>query len=363
MATTFKVFSLGNLPIWDTQEGNTTVLTSAVNASLGTYGSAGNKLADNIHTFSPAGNGFSGGASDAYDIDNNISNDQFRIDGGTLRTFDASVGFNATITYTDGTTANISAVVFQDTNGNTYWAPEITRNADQAAIEAKPIQSLTLNSPIYSNNNTGAGYLLAADRADSQPICFTPGTRIICPEGERLVEELRVGDLVMTMDHGLQPIRWIGRQTRAAIGRLAPIRISEGTLGAERDLEVSPQHRILLTGPDAELLFGESEVLVAAKHLVDGDGITIRQGGEVEYIHLLFDYHEIIWADGVQAESLFLGETGQASLDAESRAEIDTLFPELGALSPNRHKAARLVLKAHEAALWMAQTDTRRYAA
>ena len=363
MPTTFKVFSLGQLPIWDPQEGNNNVSTSAVNNSLGTYGAAGNKLADNIHTFSPSGNGFSRGTPDAYEVDNNISNDQFRIDGGPLKTVDVTMVFNATITYTDGTTANISAVVFQDTNGNTYWAPETTRNADQAAIEAKPIQSLTLNSPIYSNNSEGAAYLLQADRVDSQPICFTPGTLILCPEGERLVEDLRVGDLVMTMDHGLQPIRWIGRQTRAAIGRMAPIRINQGVLGAERNLEVSPQHRLLLSGPDAELLFGESEVLVAAKHLVDGEGITIRQGGEVEYIHLLFDYHEIIWADGVQAESLFLGETGQASLDAESRAEIDALFPELDAMSPNRHRAARLVLKAHEAALWMDQTNTRRSAA
>ncbi|MFQ1701802.1 Hint domain-containing protein [Loktanella agnita] len=355
MPTTFKVFSLGQLPIWDTQEGNATVLTSAVNNSLGTYGSAGNKLADNIQTFSPAGNGFGGGVANAYDLDNNNSNDQFSIDGGPPQTHDVTIVFNATITYIDGTTADITAVLFQDTNGNTYWAPEITDNADQAAIEAKGIQSLTLNQPIYDQNGNASN--LGANRVDSQPLCFTPGTKITCRDGERLVEDLAVGDLVMTMDHGLQPIRWVGRQTRAAIGRMAPVRINKGVMGAADSFEVSPQHRLLLSGPESELLFGQSEVLAAAKHLVDGNGITIRQGGEVDYIHLLFDDHEIIWANGVPAETLFLGETGQAALDAESKAEIAALFPELDGSHPHQRRAARLVLKAHEAALWASRTQ------
>ena len=93
-------------------------------------------------------------------------------------------------------------------------------------------------------------------------ICFTPGTRIATPSGARMVEGLKIGDYVVTRDHGLQPIRWIGKRTVPALNRFAPVRIRPGVLsGLETDLLVSPQHRMLFQGYRAELLFGESEVL------------------------------------------------------------------------------------------------------
>ena len=129
MPTTFAVFSLGQLPVWDTVEENSTVATGNVNLALQIYGSVETPLFQSIVEFSPAGTGFSGGSSTSYDLDNTVSNDQFSIDGGAAQTFDASMTFNAVITYTNGTTATITAVVFQDVDGNTYCCLLYTSDA------------------------------------------------------------------------------------------------------------------------------------------------------------------------------------------------------------------------------------------
>ena len=339
MPTTFTVFSLGQLPVWDTTEGNATLATGNVKAALGTYGSAINPLYDSRATFSPAGTGFAGGDATAYNLDNNASNDQFSINGGPAQTFDASMIFNATITYIDGTTVNITAVVFQDSVGNTYWAPEFSANADQAAIDAKAIRSLTLTSPVYADG-VSTGYNLTADRAESTPLCLCAGTMIRCPEGERLIEDLQVGDLVETLDNGAQPIRWIGKRTLsvqeiAAQEKLAPVMIAAGALGAglpRRDLAVSRQHRICVGSRIAERMFGAQEVLIPAIKLTDMPGIYKEKGVQpVTYYHLLFDAHQVIFAEGAATESLFTGAQALLSVSEEARDEILALFPQIAA--------------------------------
>ena len=183
-------------------------------------------------------------------------------------------------------------------------------------------------------------------------ICFTPGTRIATPRGARPVESLAVGDLVVTRDHGLQPIRWIGRRNVPATGSFAPVRIRPGVLtGLETDLVVSPQHRVLFQGYRAELLFGESEVLVSAKHLVDGRDVTTDEGGEVTYIHILFDEHEIVFAEGAATESFHPGEVGLSAVTRAAREELFSLFPELRGMPRSYGRTARRCLKAHEARL------------
>lgn len=351
MPTTFSIFSLGQLPIWDPVEGDQLLSTAAVDQALGVYGSSADPLFDSVQTMSSAGAGFGGGNSTAYDLDNTGSNDQFNLDGGALQTHDASMVFNAVITYKTGDTATITAVVFQDVDGNTYWAPEFSNNADQAAIEAAAVESLQLISPVYARGQTGQGYSLTGDRIDSDLICFARGAMITCPDGAKPVEDLTVGDLVMTMDHGAQPIRWIGSRTVAAIGDFAPIRIKAGAYGATRDLRVSPQHRILLASPQIHLYCGFSEGLAAAKHLIDGDAVDRREGGSVDYYHLLFDAHEIIWANGAPAESLLLGDTSQRALSSDSLDEIYGLFPQLLDRSDPLMETARPVLSGYEARL------------
>nr|AIA91314.1 CAZy families GT4 protein [uncultured Gluconobacter sp.] len=100
------------------------------------------------------------------------------------------------------------------------------------------------------------------------------------------IEDLRVGDLVLTKDDGPQPLRWISSrhvsaEMLAAHPNMRPIRIRAGALGEGlplRDLIVSPQHRMLVRSKVAERMFGEEEVLVAAKHLLELDGVDVARG-------------------------------------------------------------------------------------
>ena len=188
-------------------------------------------------------------------------------------------------------------------------------------------------------------------------LCFTPGTMIATDRGDVAVETLQAGDLVMTRDNGLQPLRWSGARKLSyaelqAKPDLQPVRIAMGAFagdGPERTMLVSPQHRVLIEGPRAEILFGEAEVLVPAKHLlghveatraIPADGVT--------YIHLLFDQHEIVLSDGIWTESFQPAERSLNAMDDEVRDEILALFPELR-VDADGYASARLSLKAHEA--------------
>ncbi len=194
-------------------------------------------------------------------------------------------------------------------------------------------------------------------------ICFTPGTQIETAEGLVAVEDLRSGDMVLTRDSGYQPVAWTGRRDldAGAVARdpnLWPVRIAAGALGnglPERDMEVSPQHRMLLTGSRAELLFGESEVLAAAVHLVGQPGITRAVRRQVSYIHVMFDVHEIIRADGTWTESFQPGEQVMNAMEEAVRDEILQLFPELATGEYAReYPSARISLKAHEVKAFLA---------
>lgn len=159
--------------------------------------------------------------------------------------------------------------------------------------------------------------------------CFAAGTRIKTTLGEVAVEDLCVDDLIETRDCGPQPVRWIGRRKVAAVGKYAPIVIERGTLGFHDTLVLSPQHRVLIRHHMAELLFGEDEVLVTAKDLVNECSIRVREGGEVEYFHLLFDDHQMIWSEGLLTESFQPGPQTLSGFDDAVRGELYDLFPEL----------------------------------
>ncbi len=142
MSTSYEVIFLGTLARIDPTQNNE-VAENAVGI-LGTYGSADIPLSSRVRTLSA--DRLSEDDNATYDTDNGGGYDSFRIDGGTAQNFDAVATYNATITYADGTTAIITATVFQDVNGNTYLVPEEVNNADQVALTAKPILSLRLNS-------------------------------------------------------------------------------------------------------------------------------------------------------------------------------------------------------------------------
>lgn len=180
--------------------------------------------------------------------------------------------------------------------------------------------------------------------------CFTRGTRIRMADGTlRAVEEIAPGDLVDTLDNAARPVRWVGARSVRAEGHLAPVVFTPGTIGNARELIVSPEHRLMLRDWRAEVMLGEPEVLIRARDMVNGDTIYRRAGGMVDYVHILFDDHQIVWAEDVPTESLHLEEGTLAGLSPEARREILDLFPEL-ARRQARPMARRMSLEAHEAA-------------
>jgi hypothetical protein len=180
--------------------------------------------------------------------------------------------------------------------------------------------------------------------------CFVAGTLIRTPAGERPVETLAPGDLVATLDHGDRPLRWVGVRRVPGDGDHAPVAIRAGTFGAHRRLLVSPQHRILVRDPLAELLFGETDVLVAARDLVDGRAVRRAPVAEVTYVHLLFDRHEVVFSEGLATESFLPGPQVEGMVEAAAMAEIAAIFPDLDpARGTGFPPAARRALRGHEA--------------
>lgn len=196
--------------------------------------------------------------------------------------------------------------------------------------------------------------------ADAGAVCFTPGTMIKTPDGTRAIETLREGEQVQTRDCGAQDILWIGarRMTGArffAMPHLRPVRITRSALGfgwPDRDLLVSPDHRILLRGGTARQLFNTPEVLVAARDLIDGAAVrvdlTIK---EATYIHLLLGSHQILTANGLEAESFHPANADLATLGSDDRNRLLSQMPILSQ-DPNLYGSfARRSLSRSEAAI------------
>lgn len=205
------------------------------------------------------------------------------------------------------------------------------------------------------------GYM-GADQAPQNPgvICFTPGTRIATPEGPKPVESLREGDRVQTRDNGAQVVQWIGARRMSGarlfvMPALRPVRIRAGALGIdrpERELLVSPEHRMLVRGAAAGALFNESEVLVAARDLINGHTIdvdtTVR---EVTYVHLLLEQHQVIWANGVETESFHPAHAALSALDDKDRKRLLRRLPSIEHDPASYGAFARRNLSASEAAI------------
>lgn len=208
----------------------------------------------------------------------------------------------------------------------------------------------------YSDPESGTvalsdGTVVSFTNIENVIICFTHGTLIDTPFGRRPVEDLGPGDLVLTRDHGPQPIRWAGRRTVPGTGAFAPIRFAPGSFGNDRPLYVSPQHRMLYRGGRATLYFDSPEVIVPAKHLVTGRAIREVEAPWVTYYHILFDRHEVVWANGAGSESFHPGGIGLSAVEARAREELFALFPALRS-DPNRYgRTVRRVLRQFEARL------------
>ncbi len=225
----------------------------------------------------------------------------------------------------------------------------VTLNADGTFTVQGDGDSENFNFTYTVTNgvNTDVGFV----NATSVP-CFVAGTMIATPDGERAAETLCIGDLVLTQDDGPQPLRWIGARRVAATGDLAPICIRAGTFGDHRDLRVSPLHRVLIRDSVAELLFGETEVLVAARDLVNDRSVTRQTGGEVTYVHLMFDSHQVIFSEGLETESFLPGPQTNKSFETQIVDEICAIFPDINPETGEGYSpAVRHTLRRYEADL------------
>ncbi len=296
------------------------------------------------------------------------------IAGGSVQT--AFIARNDSVTVAPGSSKTVD-VLANDTSANPVATLTITHINGQPVSAGDTItlstgQQITLNADAtftilggtdvetvsFSYTAVANGISDTAFVTINQVPCFVRGTRIETPRGEVPVEALAIGDLVNTLDDGLQPVCWIGRRRVAAEGCFAPVRIRQGALGARRDLWVSPRHRMLIRNAWAELMFGEAEVLVAAKDLVNDTSIRIeeRPGEEVEYFHLLFDRHQVIRAEGIETESFLPGPQIRSMFEADVLAELVALFPELDpATGQGYGTASRPALRGFEAGILSAR--------
>lgn len=196
-----------------------------------------------------------------------------------------------------------------------------------------------------------------SDNASVTP-CFTPGAQIATARGAVAVEDLKVGDKVLTRDNGLQPICWIG--SKHVTGRdlamnphLRPVLIRRNALGPglpARDMQLSPNHRVLVASDRTALYFEEREVLCSAKHLVNNRDIHELQTTGTTYIHFMFDRHEVVLSDGTWTESFQPGDYSLRGIGNAQRQEILDLFPALRTdLGLGAFLAARRVLTPIEA--------------
>ncbi len=197
-------------------------------------------------------------------------------------------------------------------------------------------------------------------RVEGGVICFTPGTCIRAADGVRLIESLRPGDLIQTKDNGLQPVLWTGHRRMSgarlhAMPHLRPIRFRTGALGIDRpdrELLVSPQHRMLIKGAAARALFNTSEVLVAAEDLLNDHSIMVdHTAREVTYVHILLKAHNIVWANGLETESFHPSNTALDTIAPDQRDGLFAVFPALADHPDAYGDYARRNLSGSEAAI------------
>jgi len=333
---TVQMFYAGNFADMDTDE--TDQDNENPNIVLGTYNSLVITSIDEID-----------GEDDGVILDDEyVSSDFLRYDvGGGLTSvaLDNTSLYNATILLGDGSSFTARVLVIQAANGDVFISEFPSEPLDGLAIQSITLDSL--NSSDAAGINQGF-----SDVQNASIVCYGVGTLITTSRGDVPVETLQSGDLVKTLDHGFQPIRWIHRDTRPLDTLAAdekPVLIAENALGCgkpHRDLVVSPQHRMLVgDGGQLEDYF-EDVGLAPSKSLTSLKGIRHMQGRKtVTWIHFACDRHEIVFANGCLSESLLLGDMVVNGLSVKHRRELANLFPKARLGFAMNGPAAREFLK------------------
>ena len=315
--STVQMFYAGNFADMDTFEGNQT--NEQPGYVLGTYD-------DLVIT-----------AVSEVDVDDDnviydneyATGDYLRYDvgGGTVSTaLDSTSLYNANILLGDGSTMSVPVLVIQAANGDVFISEYPANPLDGLAIQS--ISVLSLNTSDAAGLNRGA-----SNMQNATIVCFALGTLIATQCGEVSVETLKVGDMVMTLDHGLQPIRWIHFHECPLDGverSAKPMLIAAGSIRQgvpSRDLIVSPNHRILVGGAGQLAMDFDDEALVAAKALTSLSGVRHMAGKRhITWVHFACDRHEVVIANGCLTESLLLGPMVMQSLNAKERRDVEAIF-------------------------------------
>lgn len=235
---------------------------------------------------------------------------------------------------------------------------EVDDKGDAVEIYALPLAALRVKTD-YA--------LVTVDRdstraklAELACVSFTSGTHITLANGaQKSIEDLAVGDRVLTRDDGPQEIRWIGQSTVRAVGEHAPIIITAGTLHNEHDLIVSPEHRLFIYQRSDALGAGRSELLVRARHLVNGTTVMRQDGGFVDYFQLLFDSHQIIYAEGIAAETLLIDPRTRPALPAELAEKLSETLNSHGQKAHMGYEVQESLLNRPDAAELLRRASTR----
>lgn len=205
---------------------------------------------------------------------------------------------NAVVVRSDAAPGGGGAIVFEGVDGNgdltqVIWTPGFDLENWYWTNYSPP------NPPGFYTTDQNSAY-------DHTFVCFAAETRVQTPRGPIAVGALRVNDLVETLDHGPQVLRYVSVQRVEGQGLAAPVVFAPGSIGNTHALRLSQQHRVMLSGAMTELLFGVPEVLVPAKAMIDEKSVKIKPCRQVIYVHLGFDRHEILIAEGgAPCESLF----------------------------------------------------------
>lgn len=228
-------------------------------------------------------------------------------------------------------TGNLSGQIPGDTGPVSLW------DGDTESRDSSRTGTLYTSTPLHGGDSVSA--LIDNTRMSNvRPtvaalnVCFLAGTMIETPSGEVPVETLRPGDMVLTRDHGAQPLIWT-HATRVTPAHLdlapnkRPVRIEAGALGdglPRRDVDVSPQHRVLVT--DAE----GTEYLISARHLMMAGtpGVALRPSeGDFQLVHIAFGDHEVVVAEGSPMESFYTGKMAVRALSVPQRLSLIACFP------------------------------------
>ncbi|WP_022704741.1 Hint domain-containing protein [Pseudorhodobacter ferrugineus] len=299
-------------------------------------------------------------------FDRYVTNAQTILPGGSgitaVRDFtsgsDVNVAAGAPAAFTNGPNGVINDATFDGGNSSNHGyvtLASLPPGAVPLLTTSNPSHIVAFTFPVGAGNvfysTIPLDYYTGANDANITPgeifslfgntqaiLCFTRGALIDTAAGAVPVEGLKVGDAIAVAKGGFERIKWIcstklGGAALRRLPKLRPVCITAGALGdglPKRDLWVSRQHRMLIRSAVAERMFGTKTALIAAIKLTALPGIFVDEAVEgVEYFHILFDSHEVIWAEGAPSESLYTGPEALKSVPVEARDELLCVFPEL----------------------------------